>query len=129
MTVALKVKHLHSALWRHDVAGGGFARVAPVVMAIRPQPVEDLARLLHDQIALARLLARSAGAPMPTLIIDEGFGTQDSSGIEKVKEAINSIQEDFQKILVITHIDELRDAFPTHIDIVKTASGSTIEIN
>jgi exonuclease SbcC len=81
------------------------------------------------RIALSRLLARRAGAPLPTLIIDEGFGTQDSTGMEKLKEAINSIQDDFNKILVITHMDELRDAFPTRIDVVKTAAGSTISIN
>lgn len=81
------------------------------------------------RIALSRLLARRAGAPLPTLIIDEGFGTQDSTGIEKLKEAINSIQDDFERILVITHIEELRDAFPTRIDVVKTDEGSTLSIN
>jgi exonuclease SbcC len=81
------------------------------------------------RIALSRLLARRAGAPLPTLIIDEGFGTQDASGIEKLKEAINSIQDDFEKILVITHVEELRDAFPARIDVVKTADGSTISLN
>ncbi|GAI63845.1 unnamed protein product, partial [marine sediment metagenome] len=81
------------------------------------------------RIALSKLLARRAGAPLPTLVIDEGFGTQDSAGIEKLKEAINSIQDDFDKILVITHIEELRDAFPTRIDVVKTVEGSTLEIS
>lgn len=79
------------------------------------------------RIALSRLLARRAGAPLPTLIIDEGFGTQDNAGIEKVREAINSIQDSFEKILVITHIDEMKDAFPARIDVIKTADGSTIE--
>ena len=81
------------------------------------------------RIALSKLLARRAGAPLPTLIIDEGFGTQDSNGLEKLKEAIISIQDDFEKILVVTHIEEFRDAFPTRIDIVKTPDGSTIEVN
>ena len=81
------------------------------------------------RIALARLLAKRAGAPLPTLIIDEGFGTQDADGIEKLKEAINSVQDDFQKILVITHIDELKDAFPARIDVVKKNEGSTVEIS
>ena len=81
------------------------------------------------RIALSKLLARRAGAPLPTLIIDEGFGTQDSTGIEKLKEAINSIQDDFDKIIVITHIEELRDAFPTRIDIIKTAEGSTLSVS
>jgi DNA repair protein SbcC/Rad50 len=77
------------------------------------------------RIALSRLLAHRAGAPLPTLIIDEGFGTQDSDGIEKLKEAINTIQPDFEKILVITHIDELKDAFPVRIDVLKTDAGSS----
>jgi len=81
------------------------------------------------RIALSKLLARRAGAPLPTLIIDEGFGTQDITGIEKIKEAINSIQDDFDKILVITHMEEMRDAFPTCIDVIKTAQGSTLSLS
>ena len=81
------------------------------------------------RIALSKLLAKRAGAPLPTLVIDEGFGTQDNTGIEKLKEAINSIQDDFKKIIVITHIEELRDAFPTRINVIKTASGSTLEVS
>jgi exonuclease SbcC len=81
------------------------------------------------RIALSKLLARRAGAPLPTLIIDEGFGTQDSAGREKLVEAINSIQDDFEKILVITHIEELKDAFPARIDVVKTAEGSTFSLS
>ncbi|MBI3040377.1 MAG: hypothetical protein HYY80_01765 [Chloroflexi bacterium] len=80
-------------------------------------------------IALSKLLARRAGAPLRTLIIDEGFGTQDSSGLEKLREAIISIQDDFEKILVITHIEEFRDTFPNRIDVIKTAAGSTIEVS
>ena len=81
------------------------------------------------RIALSKLLARRAGAPLSTLIIDEGFGTQDSSGREKLVEAINSIQDDFEKILVITHIEELKDAFPSRIEVTKTAEGSMIEVS
>jgi exonuclease SbcC len=81
------------------------------------------------RIALSRLLASRAGAPLPTLIIDEGFGTQDSAGLEKLKEAINSIQDDFEKILVITHMDELKDAFPTRIEVVKSGGGSVITVS
>ena len=80
------------------------------------------------RIALSKLLARRAGAPLPTLIIDEGFGTQDSAGREKLVEAINSIQDDFEKILVITHIEELKDAFPVRIDVIKTEEGSTFSL-
>ena len=81
------------------------------------------------RIALSKLLARRAGAPLPTLIIDEGFGTQDGNGIEKIKEAITSIQDDFEKILVITHITDFKDAFPLQIEVVKTSEGSAVLLN
>lgn len=80
------------------------------------------------RIALSKLLARRAGAPLPTLIIDEGFGTQDVTGLEKLKEAIISIQDDFKMILVITHVEEMRDAFPTRISVTKTADGSMVDV-
>jgi exonuclease SbcC len=80
------------------------------------------------RIALSRLLARRAGAPLPTLVIDEGFGTQDSAGRERLVEAIHAIQDDFRCLLVITHIDELRDAFPVRIEVTKTPEGSMIAV-
>ncbi len=81
------------------------------------------------RIALSRLLARRAGAPLPTLFIDEGFGTQDSRGLGKLVEAINSIQDDFKKIVVITHLDELKETFPVRIEVSKTTEGSTISLS
>ncbi|MBP6471599.1 MAG: SMC family ATPase [Chloroflexi bacterium] len=80
------------------------------------------------RLALSQLLARRSGARLQTLVIDEGFGSQDPNGRQRLVEAINTIQDDFARILVITHIDELRDAFPTRIEVTKTAVGSTIAV-
>jgi exonuclease SbcC len=77
------------------------------------------------RIALAKLLARRAGARLETLVIDEGFGSQDAKGRERLVEAITSIQSDFKQILVVTHIQELKDMFPAFIEITKTPQGST----
>jgi exonuclease SbcC len=76
------------------------------------------------RIALSRLLARRAGAQLRSLFIDEGFGTQDARGREHLVAAINTIQDDFDRILVITHIDELKEAFPARIEVTKTPQGS-----
>jgi exonuclease SbcC len=81
------------------------------------------------RIALSKLLARRAGAQLQLLVIDEGFGTQDSEGRERLVEAINSIRDDFARILVITHIEELKDAFPVRIEVVKTVDGSQYSLN
>ena len=80
------------------------------------------------RIALSKLLAHRAGAPLPTLFIDEGFGTQDAPGRERILVVIQSIAEDFQCILVITHMDEVKDAFPVRIEVQKTPSGSTFAL-
>jgi exonuclease SbcC len=80
------------------------------------------------RVALSKLLARRAGARLQTLIVDEGFGTQDAQGRDRLVEAINSIQDDFELILVITHLEELKDAFPVRIDVFKTPEGSQISM-
>jgi exonuclease SbcC len=38
------------------------------------------------------------------------------------------VKDDFAKILVITHLEELKDAFPTRIEVEKTLHGSTVNV-
>jgi exonuclease SbcC len=80
------------------------------------------------RLALSQLLARRAGARLQTLVVDEGFGSQDPQGRQRLVEAINAVRDEFACILVITHIAELRDAFSTRIEIDKTLNGSTIRV-
>jgi len=80
------------------------------------------------RVALSKLLARRAGAQLRALFIDEGFGSQDALGRERLVAAINSVQDDFDRILVITHLDELRDAFPARIEVTKTPEGSQLRL-
>ncbi|MDY0093430.1 MAG: SMC family ATPase [Candidatus Vecturithrix sp.] len=71
------------------------------------------------RIALSKLLAKRAGTKLKTLVIDEGFGTQDTYGLEQLVEAIKTISSDFEKILVITHLETLKNAFPVRIEVEK----------
>jgi exonuclease SbcC len=80
------------------------------------------------RLALSEVLAQRAGARLQTLVIDEGFGSQDAQGRQRLIEAINLVEHDFAKILVITHIDELKEAFPTRIEVEKGERGSTIKV-
>ncbi|MBA7530434.1 hypothetical protein ES705_22641 [subsurface metagenome] len=81
------------------------------------------------RIALSKLLARRAGTRLRTLVIDEGFGTQDEEGLDNIIEAIQSISDDFDKILVITHLEALKDAFPVRIEVTKIPEvGSRFKI-
>ncbi|UCH33426.1 MAG: hypothetical protein JSV65_12695 [Armatimonadota bacterium] len=78
------------------------------------------------RVALARLLARRAGAKLQTLVVDEGFGTQDAQSRDRLVECVNAIQDDFEKVLIITHIEELKDAFQERIEVTKDEAGSHI---
>jgi exonuclease SbcC len=80
------------------------------------------------RLALSEILAQRKGARLQTLVIDEGFGSQDMQGRQRLIEAINLVKKDFARILVITHLDELKDAFPTRIEVEKTERGSSVRV-
>lgn len=80
------------------------------------------------RLALSEVLARRTGARLQTLVIDEGFGSQDTEGLQRLIEAINLVKPDFAKILIITHLDDLKEAFPNRIEVEKTLQGSTVKV-
>ncbi len=80
------------------------------------------------RLALSRVLAGRAGARLRTLVIDEGFGSQDADGRQRLIEAINQVKGNFDKILVITHLEELKDAFSSRIEVTKNDNGSHVEV-
>jgi DNA repair protein SbcC/Rad50 len=80
------------------------------------------------RLALSRVLAQRAGARLQTLVIDEGFGSQDHEGRQRLIETINQVRPDFAKILVITHLEELIEAFPARIVVEKTLTGSRVRV-
>jgi exonuclease SbcC len=80
------------------------------------------------RLALSQVLAKRSGARLQTLVIDEGFGSQDHTGRSRLVETINQVKRDFSKILIITHLEELKDAFPGRIEVEKTPSGSQAEV-
>lgn len=80
------------------------------------------------RLALSRILSQRAGARLQTLVIDEGFGSQDEEGRSRLIDAISAIEGDFEKILIITHLSELKDAFPSRIEVTKDRDGSSVEV-
>ena len=77
------------------------------------------------RIGLSKVLSQRMGAPLPTLFIDEGFGSQDAAGRERILDVIGAIEGDFDKIIVITHLEDLKDAFPVRIEVQKGEFGSS----
>ncbi|WP_353930494.1 exonuclease subunit SbcC [Okeanomitos corallinicola TIOX110] len=81
------------------------------------------------RLALAKLLAQRAGAALQLLIIDEGFGTQDNEGCDRLIASINAIAADFACILTVTHIPHLKEAFQARIEVNKTQQGSNLSLS
>ncbi len=80
------------------------------------------------RIAIAKLLARRAGTALQTLIIDEGFGSQDEDGLVHIMECLYAIQHDFSRIIIVSHLSEFKHNFPVHIIIEKGPTGSQVYV-
>jgi len=80
------------------------------------------------RLALSHVLAQRAGARLQTLVIDEGFGSQDEIGRQRLTEAISLVQDDYKLVLVITHIDALKDIFSSQLVVEKTPAGSVVSL-
>lgn len=80
------------------------------------------------RIAISKLLARRAGTTLQTLIIDEGFGSQDEEGLSLLMDTIHKIQTEFAKVIVVSHLPILKEQFPVHFMIHKTGQGSMVSV-
>jgi exonuclease SbcC len=80
------------------------------------------------RIAISKLLARRAGIALQTLIIDEGFGSQDEDGLSRLMDAIYAIKNDFSKIIVVSHLESFKENFPVHFVVQKNSSGSFVSV-
>jgi DNA repair protein SbcC/Rad50 len=80
------------------------------------------------RLALAKLLAQRSGTALQLLIVDEGFGSQDAEGCDRLIAAINAIAPDFACILTVTHVPHFKAAFQSRIEVFKTTQGSQLQI-
>jgi len=80
------------------------------------------------RIAISKLLARRAGTSLQTLIIDEGFGSQDEEGLQRMMDSLYTIQDDFEKIIIVSHLPAMKEQFPVNFHIQKDPQGSRVTI-
>ncbi len=80
------------------------------------------------RIAISKLLARRAGTSLQTLIIDEGFGSQDEEGLAHIMDALYKIQDNFAKIIIVSHLNSMKNQFPIHFLIEKGMQGSHVQV-
>ncbi|WIE81525.1 SMC family ATPase [Curtobacterium sp. MCSS17_016] len=79
---------------------------------------------LAIRTGLAEAIARGTGAPVETFILDEGWGSLDMKGIIDATEAVFRLSET-TNVLTVTHIPEVRDAFPNRVE-VEMVGGSSV---
>lgn len=79
------------------------------------------------RIALVKLLAQKSGHYIKTFIIDEGFGSQDSQSLEIMIDTLYMLQNEFDLIIIISHLNDMKEQFPIQFHIEKTIQGSIIK--
>lgn len=65
--------------------------------------------------------------PRPDIfIIDEGFGTLDAASVEACSRLLSSLKRYFKVIIVITHVDGIKDVVDHTLEITKTEKDTKI---
>lgn len=69
---------------------------------------EDLANLVL-RLAISQMIAERSGQPFSLLILDEVFGSLDETRRQNVIALLRALRDRFDQVIVITHIDDVRD--------------------
>jgi len=62
------------------------------------------------------------------LLIDEGFGTLDETNLESCGRLLHSLKKSFKNIIVISHIDEIKDIVDNSIEIMREGVDSYVQV-
>jgi exonuclease SbcC len=71
---------------------------------------EDIANLAF-RLAISQMIADRAGQPLSLLILDEVFGSLDEERRVAVLDLLRSLADRFPQVILITHIDAVREGF------------------
>ena len=69
---------------------------------------EDLCNLVL-RLAISQMIAERAGQAFSLLILDEVFGSLDETRRDNVVELLRRLQDRFEQVIVITHIEQVRE--------------------
>ncbi|MCZ6754296.1 MAG: SMC family ATPase [Gemmatimonadetes bacterium] len=71
---------------------------------------EDVANLAL-RLAISQMIAERAGQPLSLLVLDEIFGSLDDERRSSVLELLRSLRDRFPQVVLITHIESVREGF------------------
>ena len=71
---------------------------------------EDIVNLAM-RLAISQMIAERAGKPLSLLVLDEIFGSLDEERRASVLALLRALSDRFPQVILITHVDGMRDAF------------------
>ena len=75
-------------------------------------------------LGMADVIQSHQGAvSIDTMFIDEGFGTLDEEALQKAIDTLVDLQKSGRMIGVISHVDDLKSAFPAILEVQKSKEG------
>ena len=78
-------------------------------------------------LAIRVALINVSNLPKPDmLIIDEGFGSLDSGNVEACNNFLESLKKWFRTILVISHVDAVKDGVDNVLEIRRNGTDAKI---
>jgi exonuclease SbcC len=80
------------------------------------------------RIGLSMLLASRAGARCEMLVLDETCAPLDAQGRALFVDCLGRISDRFATVLVVTHVDELKELFPYRFEVSKNGQGSMVQL-
>src|SRR5262249_9738086 len=94
-----------------------------------PKPVisggeEDIANLVL-RLAISQMIAERAGQPLSLLVLDEIFGSLDESRRAHVLALLRRLGDRFPQVVLITHIEQVRDGLDRVIRASYDATAGT----
>lgn len=85
----------------------------------------DLANLCL-RLAISRLLSDRSGKDINFLVLDEIFGSQDQNRKRNIMTALSKLENQFSQILLITHIDDVKDLMQNVISVYDSKEGESV---
>ncbi len=80
------------------------------------------------RVALSKFLAHRAGAEIRLFVLDEGIACADPANRQAILNAIQTVAQEFGKVLLISHIAEVQDALPQRLVVTKGPEGSKVRV-
>lgn len=82
----------------------------------------DLANLCL-RLAISQLITASSGIEGGFIILDEIFGSQDLIRKSSIMEALTRLQKQFRQIILISHVEDIKDKLEDIIEVVESEEG------